>query len=117
MVSFYSYTLSIKRGGILMKASENHLISLLSNNDVTFFIPPYQRNYEWDKTQCEVFLNDIVRTAESNINDIYTEHFFGTIVYVESDTVFGEPSKLVLTDGQQRITTAMLFLVAVREVV
>lgn len=104
-------------GGIFMKTSENHLLSLLSNNDVTFFIPPYQRNYEWDKSQCEVFLNDIVRTAKSNLKGIYTEHFFGTIVYVENETMFGQPSKLVLTDGQQRITTTMLFLVAIRDVV
>ncbi|WP_017471513.1 DUF262 domain-containing protein [Amphibacillus jilinensis] len=100
-----------------MKAGENHLLNLLSNNDVTFFIPPYQRNYEWDKNQCKVFFNDIKRTAIDNINGQENEHFFGTIVYVKNDAIFGQPSKLVLTDGQQRITTAMLFLVAIREVV
>lgn len=100
-----------------MKAGENHLLNLLSNNDVTFFIPPYQRNYEWDKNQCKVFFNDIKRTATDNINGQESEHFFGTIVYVKTDAIFGQPSKLVLTDGQQRITTAMLFLVAIRDVV
>ena len=100
-----------------MKATENYLLNLLSNNDVTFFIPPYQRNYEWDKSQCEVFLNDIKKTAISNMNRIASEHFFGTIVYVQNEAVFGQPSRLILTDGQQRITTTMLFLVAIRDVV
>lgn len=100
-----------------MKATENYLLKLLSNNDVTFFIPPYQRNYEWDKSQCEVFLNDIKKTTISNMNGVGSEHFFGTIVYVQNEAVFGQPSRLILTDGQQRITTAMLFLVAIRDVV
>ena len=29
-----------------MVPSEMKLLDMLSNNDVTFFVPPYQRNYE-----------------------------------------------------------------------
>ena len=100
-----------------MKARENYLLDMLSNNDVTFFIPPYQRNYEWDKDQCLIFLEDIVKTSKSNIKHQYSEHFFGTIVYVQNEPVFGQPNKLILTDGQQRITTTMLFLIALRDTV
>lgn len=100
-----------------MKARENYLLDMLSNNDVTFFIPPYQRNYEWDKDQCLIFLEDIVKTAKSNIKHQYSEHFFGTIVYVQNEPVFGQPNKLILTDGQQRITTTMLFLIALRDTI
>ena len=39
-----------------MTPQEYKLLKLLSNNDVTFFIPPYQRNYEWDREQCEAAL-------------------------------------------------------------
>ncbi len=91
------------------------LLDLLSNNDVTFFIPPYQRNYEWTRDQCSVFLDDIIKTAINNQNGVDSEHFFGTLTYYEEKHVFGEPSELVLIDGQQRITTTMLFLIAVRE--
>lgn len=42
-----------------MVPNEKKLLDLLSNNDVTFFIPPYQRNYEWTDEQCKVFLDDI----------------------------------------------------------
>ncbi len=99
-----------------MKPNENKLLSLLSNNDVTFFIPPYQRNYEWDRDSCEAFLNDIIKTIRNinKTNKIY-EHFFGTVTYFASKSVFGQPTELVLIDGQQRITTTMLFLIALRD--
>jgi len=52
-----------------MIPSEKHLLDLLSNNDVTFFIPPYQRNYEWGKEQCEVFLTDLKKTAKKIVRE------------------------------------------------
>lgn len=99
-----------------MFPSEKKLLKLLSNNDVTFYIPPYQRNYEWTNEQCKVFFDDIIKTAEANLGNRRVEHFFGTITYFESEQKFGEPSKLILIDGQQRITTTMLFLVALRDI-
>lgn len=100
-----------------MIPNKNNLLSLLSNNDVTFYIPPYQRNYEWDKEQCEVFMNDIERTADQNAKGERTEHFFGSVTYFATQTAFGQPNKLVLIDGQQRITTTMLFLIALRNII
>ncbi len=99
-----------------MIPQESKLLSLLSNNDVTFFIPPYQRNYEWTDEQCRVFLSDVLKTAESNARGITAEHFFGSITYFQNESPFGQPNKLVLIDGQQRITTTMLFLVALRDI-
>lgn len=100
-----------------MIPQENKLLDLLSNNDVTFFIPPYQRNYEWTDEQCKVFLADICKTAAKNQIGKKVEHFFGSITYVQNETAFGEPNILVLIDGQQRITTTMLFLVAIRDII
>ena len=94
---------------------EIKLLHMLSGNDVTFFIPPYQRNYEWTDEQCSVFLEDVIKTYEANNAGKNTEHFFGSITYFQTDSVFGQPHKLVLIDGQQRITTTMLFLVALRD--
>lgn len=100
-----------------MKANPSNLLESLSNNDVTFFIPPYQRNYEWTESTCRVFLSDIQAVATSNAEGEYSEHFFGSIVYVVEDSGFGLPDRYVLTDGQQRITTSMLFLMALRDCV
>ena len=99
-----------------MKPNETKLLDILSNNDVTFFIPPYQRNYEWTDDQCKVFYEDILKTAGRNKSGTYSEHFFGSVTYFQTEAVFGQPSKLVLIDGQQRITTTMLFLVALRDI-
>lgn len=97
-----------------MQSRDNKIIPLLSNNDVTFFIPPYQRNYEWDKQMCDTFYRDIEKVAH-NPN---TQHFFGTIIfYEERSQIFGEPSRYILVDGQQRLTTTMLFLIAARDVI
>ena len=99
-----------------MIPQEQKLLSMLSNNDVTFFIPPYQRNYEWSEDQCKVFLDDIVKTYDSNKSGTKAEHFFGSITFFQTEAAFGQPNKLVLIDGQQRVTTTMLFLVALRDI-
>ena len=97
-----------------MQSRDNKIIPLLSNNDVTFFIPPYQRNYEWDLPMCETFYKDIEKVA----NSAGSQHFFGTVIFYEERTqVFGEPSRYILVDGQQRLTTTMLFLIAARDVI
>ena len=99
-----------------MRPNEAKLLYLLSNNDVTFFIPPYQRNYEWTDEHCRVFLEDVLKTHKANSLGGRTEHFFGSVTYFQTETAFGQPNKLVLIDGQQRITTTMLFLIALRDI-
>lgn len=100
-----------------MIPQEQKLLSMLSNNDVTFFIPPYQRNYEWNEEQCKVFLDDVIKTYEANNKGVTAEHFFGSITFFQTEAAFGQPNKLVLIDGQQRVTTTMLFLVALRDII
>lgn len=102
-------------GETQMTPNKDYLLNLLSGNDVTFFIPPYQRNYEWDDSQCDVFFKDVTRVAIQNASGVRAEHFIGMLVYVQERVSFGQPAKLVLVDGQQRITTTMLFLMAMRD--
>ncbi len=94
-----------------MRSLDNQILKLLSNNDITFFIPPYQRNYEWDEEMCAILFKDIEKVAD-NPN---TQHFFGTVIYYAESTILGQPDKYILVDGQQRLTTTMLFLIAARE--
>lgn len=98
-----------------MRSQEQKLLELLSNHNVTFFIPPYQRNYEWDEAQCTAFWDDVLAAYRKNRDGRKTEHFFGTLTYFQSESVFGQPTQLVLIDGQQRVTTTMLFLLAMRD--
>jgi len=94
-----------------MKSLDNQILKLLSNNDVTFFIPPYQRNYEWGEDMCEILYKDIEKVANSS----NSQHFFGTVIYYAESTILGQPDKYILIDGQQRLTTTMLFLIASRD--
>jgi uncharacterized protein with ParB-like and HNH nuclease domain len=94
-----------------MRSLDNQILKLLSNNDVTFFIPPYQRNYEWGEEMCEILYKDIEKVANSK----NTQHFFGTVIYYAESTILGQPDKYILVDGQQRLTTTMLFLMAARD--
>jgi hypothetical protein len=100
-----------------VRADPSNLLNSLSSKDVTFFIPPYQRNYEWSTSTCKVFLNDVKKVAAQNSQGVRAEHFFGSVVYVVEDAGFGLPSRYILTDGQQRITTSMLFLMALRDTI
>lgn len=104
-----------------MDVSKEKLLEVLSGHKTTFFIPPYQRNYEWDKTQCEIFFRDIISLYRQNkkIDNIddntANKHFIGTITCYEVAGSRFKSKECVLIDGQQRITTTMLFLAAVRD--
>lgn len=92
------------------------MTELLSNRNVTFFIPPYQRNYEWTKEQCKVMWEDIVLTIERAKSE-ESRHFFGTITLFQTGMQGGAfgLKRLVLVDGQQRVTSIMLLLLAIRD--
>lgn len=77
--------------------------------DVICVIPVYQRNYNWKTIHCERLFNDI-----KNIIENETPHFIGTFVYKKESDV-GIFYKYVIIDGQQRITTVILFARALYE--
>ena len=71
----------------------------------------YQRNYSWDKDNCEKLFSDLLDSLDSG-----KKHYFGNIVYYAISTDFASGySELALIDGQQRITTIMLLLAALRD--
>jgi uncharacterized protein with ParB-like and HNH nuclease domain len=59
----------------------------------------------------------VIKTCRQNeTKKNTTQHFFGTITYFEAERSFFRHTKLVLIDGQQRITTTMLFLASLRDI-
>ncbi len=97
--------------------TENHSINdVLAKNATSFFIPPFQRAYAWGKPEIERYFNDILRIVESELDEKQhdkLEHFFGTLVIKEEKAGFA--NKSVVVDGQQRLTTTLLFLIALRD--
>ena len=93
-----------------MKASETSVLSFIGGLDKTFTIPPYQRNYEWTIEQCNELFNDIENAYLKE-----KTHYLGNVVYYFGEKNGAEYTEVVLVDGQQRITTIILLLCAIRD--
>ena len=86
-----------------MKGTASHLLEFLEGARKRFIIPVYQRNYDWKRENCKQLFDDLV----SVIKEGKATHFFGSIVsYAHSR------DEVILIDGQQRITTISLILIA-----
>ena len=80
-----------------------------------FFIPIFQRMYSWENSHCQQLWKDIVRIGE---NPDISSHFLGSIVYMEPGVQnIGVVRRLLVIDGQQRLTTLSLLLSALGNVV
>ena len=85
-----------------MQAKDVTLKELISNQ--YFEIPFFQRSYVWEKEQWNQFLEDILDVSNQKDENPY---FIGNLIIKEEE---GHVFKVI--DGQQRLTTIMLFLKA-----
>lgn len=92
-----------------MKADNLNLLEFIGPGKRTFYIPVYQRNYDWKRIQCITLFKDIEKIAIDNKRN---SHFLGTIVYVEGDSS-ANFRQFIVIDGQQRLTSIMLLLKAI----
>lgn len=83
---------------------------IIKKTDVQYTIPVYQRNYTWEKENCELLYNDIVSSIKNEKN-----HFLGSLVY--STTKRSDIKSCPIIDGQQRLTTIMLLLKAIDDLI
>ena len=88
-----------------------HLWNLETIFKCIYNIPVYQRPYSWDKEQVDVLLEDIFSNYESeNKTDGY---YTGNIILYDKDyKIDGHITSYDIIDGQQRITTFSLMLLA-----
>lgn len=92
-----------------MKATEARLLDFLKRSQ-QFVIPIYQRTYSWTLEQCRQLWEDVMRAGQ---RDDIPAHFIGSVVYIEQGLYqVSGISPLLVIDGQQRLTTAMLLLEA-----
>ena len=88
-----------------MKGSEKKLASYMQGADKRFIIPVYQRNYDWKQDNCKQLYDDLVKIIKKDRKS----HFFGSVVSVHTD---GEDNEFLIIDGQQRVTTISILLLA-----
>ena len=91
-----------------MRAHDSFLSKLLKLGETVFYIPVFQRNYDWDTDNCQQLFSDLETIAYTQ-----KEHFIGNIVYIATGTATEQNFNVI--DGQQRITSVMLFMKALHD--
>jgi uncharacterized protein with ParB-like and HNH nuclease domain/predicted transport protein len=95
-----------------MKASSANLLTVIKGPK-QFVIPIYQRTYSWQISQCNKLLNDILKVSA---DPTLPGHFIGSVVYFqESIHTVSDVPRLLVIDGQQRITTVSLLIAALAD--
>ena len=92
-----------------MQARNIKLTEVVQGNK-QFVIPVFQRDYSWTTEQCEQLWDDVLRAGKGPEGG----HFMGSFVYAEGNASAAFSQWLVI-DGQQRLTTLTLILVALRD--
>lgn len=74
--------------------------------DACFEVPEYQRGYEWSEKNFDDLWADLQRIGER-----VDKHFIGNIILLAD----GDSSELQIVDGQQRMVTISLLIMAIRD--
>lgn len=87
-----------------MKGQAQRLIDFFDGSKTHLIIPLYQRNYDWREENCKQLFDDLLALHRQQRRS----HFFGSIVaQVDPETL-----ARYIIDGQQRLTTVSLLLIA-----
>ena len=89
-----------------MTGKESTLLEFFYGTE-PIIIPVYQRNYTWGTPDCKQLLDDIFAISD----DSKKTHFIGSVVHVKHS------DGNIIIDGQQRITTLSILLLAIRNAV
>jgi uncharacterized protein with ParB-like and HNH nuclease domain len=81
-------------------------IQQLFKSSKSIRIPAYQRAYSWEKKQCTQFLDDLLELLKQKGKKYYLGQF---LFEKDGNTLF-------VIDGQQRLTTTILFLSAIAKI-
>ncbi len=94
-----------------MKAEDTLVTSLLEGAK-QFIVPIFQRDYSWGTKHCQQLWKDVIRVGS---DPKVKGHFLGSVVYVAAEDNSAAITRWLLIDGQQRMTTLTLLLIALRD--
>jgi uncharacterized protein with ParB-like and HNH nuclease domain/predicted transport protein len=94
-----------------MKAEDTHVTNLLEGAK-QFIVPIFQRDYSWGTKHCQQLWKDVIRVGS---DPKVKGHFLGSVVYVAAEDNTATITRWLLIDGQQRMTTLTLLLIALRD--
>lgn len=90
-----------------MQVKQMRLLDFFEDRAIRLEIPPYQRIYSWLPRQCYELWLDIMRASRDD-----REHFSGIVIMTHEADNIDDLGLLSVVDGQQRLTTTSLLLVA-----
>jgi uncharacterized protein with ParB-like and HNH nuclease domain len=93
-----------------MQANHTKLQPLIEGTR-QYLVPLFQRPYSWDRAQWKVLWSDIEELTE----EAKKTHFMGAIVTMPAQAIPEGITKYSLIDGQQRLTTLLLLMIAMRD--
>ncbi|MFI6481276.1 DUF262 domain-containing protein [Nonomuraea sp. NPDC050663] len=99
-----------------MKANETTLRKLIQG-DQQLLVPLYQRHYTWERRQLGQLWSDIINQVDivAQGKENAPSHFLGSVVLAPGPELAPSRSQWIVVDGQQRLTTLMLALCALRD--
>jgi len=88
-----------------MQVQQLPIYQFLEGSGKSFVIPVYQRDYAWTKINCQKLWDGLIDLKNNDRKD----HFLGTLVTIGSGF-----EEYTIIDGQQRLTTASILLIALQ---
>lgn len=95
---------------VTTESDESAFMDIVDGKNV-INIPLFQRAFKWTKANIEEFRNDI-ETVLSGDEESESQ-FLGVVVFVPQDTKASKPNLQDAVDGQQRLTTCYLNVMAI----
>ena len=89
----------------------NRIFTQIINGASQFVVPVFQRDYSWTEVHCDQLWRDILNIANEPSN---RGHFLGSLVYISTGDSAASFPRWLLIDGQQRLTTLTLLMIALR---
>lgn len=74
--------------------------ALFDKKDIQYTVPVYQRAYSWEENQLSTFFEDLAEQVDGN-----SQYFLGNILLETKE----DEKKFDVIDGQQRLTTLVIF--------
>lgn len=84
--------------------------NILSKTGTKYSVPIYQRNFDWGRSELQELIDDLKDSVKSG-----RELFLGNFIFDISENSASQINEYKIVDGQQRLTTLSIILVALRE--
>lgn len=105
----------------IFNATPNSTWQVLCDSGVGFYIPPYQREYNWDRNHIDRLFEDMSHGLGLLVENKDSITFLGTLIVIDRATLpDADKSQLpnnvrLVIDGQQRLTTILLMNVCLHD--